>query len=69
MDYAAAYCMAAIYKLGLGVTKDPVESAKWLVRATNLGHPKADGGIGRGLLEGRWRRTISLPYTLISTAI
>ena len=70
MDYApAAYCMAAIYKLGLGVTKDPVESAKWLVRPTNLGHPKAMVELGEAYWKGDGvKQNLITAYTWIWTA-
>lgn len=51
-DYGpAAFCMAAIYKPGLGVAQDAAESAKWLIRAANDGHPKAMLQLG----EAYWR--------------
>ena len=70
MDYApAAYCMAVINKLGLGVTKDPVESAKWLVRATNLGHPKAMLELGEAYWKGDGvKQNLITAYTWIWTA-
>jgi TPR repeat protein len=33
--------MALIYREGLGVSKDPVETAKWLNRAAEMGHVRA----------------------------
>jgi|SRR5579872_1463359 len=46
-----AYGMAIIYQRGLGVAKDPTEAAKWLIRAADLGHPKAM----LQLAEAYWR--------------
>jgi TPR repeat protein len=47
-----AYCMALIYRRGLGVAKDPVESAKWLGRAAELGHPRAALQLGEAYWKG-----------------
>jgi TPR repeat protein len=53
LDYGpAAYCMAVIYRRGLGVTQDATESAKWLIRAANLGHPKAMLQLGEAYWKG-----------------
>jgi uncharacterized protein len=41
---SGAYCLAMIYRRGIGVAKDPVESTKWLGRA-------ADSGLSRAVLE------------------
>jgi uncharacterized protein len=46
------YCMALIYQRGLGVSKDPVEAAKWLSRAADLGHPKAVLQLGEAYWKG-----------------
>ena len=46
-----AYCMAVIYRAGLGVAKDPAETAKWLTRAADLGHPRAVLPLG----EAYWK--------------
>lgn len=46
-----AYCMAVIYRTGLGVAKDPAETAKWLMRAADLGHAKAILQLG----EAYWK--------------
>jgi TPR repeat protein len=46
-----AYCMAVIYRTGLGVAKDPAETAKWLMRAADLGHPQAILQLG----EAYWK--------------
>jgi uncharacterized protein len=46
-----AYCMVLIYRLGLGGPKDPVEWAKWLNRAADLGHPQAALELG----EAHWK--------------
>lgn len=52
-DYGpAAFCMAVIYRRGLGVTQDATESAKWLIRAANLGHPKAMLQLGEAYWKG-----------------
>jgi uncharacterized protein len=47
-----AYCMALIYKDGLGVTKDLEESARWLSRATELGNAKAALQLGEAYWKG-----------------
>ena len=53
LDYGpAAYCMAVIHKRGLGVTQDGTESAKWLIRAANLGYPKAMLQLGEAYWKG-----------------
>lgn len=36
-----AYCMAVIYKKGLGVAADPVQTVTWLNRSADLGHSRA----------------------------
>lgn len=46
-----AYCVAVIYRTGLGVAKDPAQTAKWLMRAADLGHPKAILQLG----EAYWK--------------
>jgi uncharacterized protein len=52
-DYGpAAFCMATIYKRGLGVAQDAAESAKWLIRAANDGHPKAMLQLGEAYWKG-----------------
>jgi len=53
LKYApGAYCMAVIYRRGLGVPQDPVETAKWLTRAAELGHPKAVLQLGEAYWKG-----------------
>ena len=53
LDYGpGAFCMAVIYKRGLGVTQDPNQSAKWLIRAANLGYPKAMLQLGEAYWKG-----------------
>lgn len=53
LHYApGAYGMAVIYRLGLGVTKDPSEETKWLTRAADLGHPKAMLQLGEAYWKG-----------------
>ncbi len=47
-----AYCVAVIHRLGIGVPKDPVETAKWLTRAADLGHPKATLQLGEAYWKG-----------------
>jgi len=47
-----AYCMALIYKRGLGTEKDPVEAAKWLDRAAELGHARAALELGEAYWKG-----------------
>jgi TPR repeat protein len=47
-----AYCMGLIYRRGLGVAKDPVESAKWLARAADLGHARAVLELGEAYWKG-----------------
>jgi TPR repeat protein len=47
-----AYCLALIYKRGIGATKDPTESAKWLGRAAELGHPRAALELGEAYRKG-----------------
>jgi uncharacterized protein len=47
-----AYCLALIYKRGIGGTKDPTESAKWLGRAAELGHPRAALELGEAYWKG-----------------
>jgi TPR repeat protein len=47
-----AYCMALIYKDGLGVTRDLEESARWLSRATELGNAKAALQLGEAYWKG-----------------
>jgi uncharacterized protein len=48
----AAYCMALIYRRGLGVAKDPIETAKWLARAADLGHAQATLQLGEAYWKG-----------------
>ena len=48
----AAYCMALIYRRGLGVPKDPIESVKWLRRAAELGHHRAALELGEAYWKG-----------------
>jgi TPR repeat protein len=53
MRYAPAdYCMAIIYRRGIGVVTDPVEAAKWLARAANLRHPGAILQLGEAYWKG-----------------
>jgi TPR repeat protein len=47
-----AYCEALIYGRGLGGTKDPVERAKWLTRAAELGHARAVLELGEAYWKG-----------------
>jgi TPR repeat protein len=47
-----AYCMALIYKRGLGTEKDPVEAAKWLDRAAELGHARSALELGEAYWKG-----------------
>jgi len=47
-----AYCMAVMYRRGLGVAQDPVETAKWLTRAADLGHPGAALQLGEAYWKG-----------------
>jgi TPR repeat protein len=47
-----AYCVALIYRRGIGVTKDPAEVAKWLTRAAELGHAQAGLELGEAYWKG-----------------
>jgi TPR repeat protein len=47
-----AYCMALIHKRGLGVAKDPAESAKWFARAADLGHSRSALELGEAYWKG-----------------
>jgi TPR repeat protein len=47
-----AYCLALIYRRGVGVTKDPAESTKWLSRAADLGYPRAALELGELYWKG-----------------
>lgn len=47
-----AYCMVLIYRQGIGVPKDPIESMKWLGRAADLGHPRAVLELGEAYWKG-----------------
>jgi TPR repeat protein len=47
-----AFCMALIYRRGIGTAKDPVESQKWLARAADLGHPRAAFELGEAYWKG-----------------
>jgi TPR repeat protein len=47
-----AYCLALIYRRGIGVAKDSIESTKWLSRSAELGHPKAALELGEAYWKG-----------------
>lgn len=47
-----AYCLAVIRQRGLGVRKDPTESAKWFMRAAELGDPRAAFALGEAYWKG-----------------
>jgi uncharacterized protein len=46
------YCMALIYKRGIGTAKDPDEAAKWLGRAAELGYSRAVLELGEAYWKG-----------------
>ncbi len=51
-DYSpGAYCLALMYRGGIGISKDDAEGMKWLSRAAELGHSKAALKLG----EAYWR--------------
>jgi hypothetical protein len=41
-----------MYRRGLGVAQDPVETVKWLTRAAELGHPGAVVQLGEAYWKG-----------------
>jgi len=47
-----AYCAGLIHKRGLGVAKDPSESAQWFARAADLGHSRAAFELGEAYWKG-----------------
>jgi TPR repeat protein len=47
-----AYCVALIYRRGLGTEKDPAEATKWLGRAADLGYPGAALELGEAYWKG-----------------
>lgn len=47
-----AYCLAVIYKRGLGVTADPVETVKWLNRSAELGDARATLDLASAFWKG-----------------
>lgn len=47
-----AYCVAVIHKRGLGMAKDPVESAKWFARTAELGDSRAAFELGEAYWKG-----------------
>jgi TPR repeat protein len=49
---SGAYCLALIYRRGIGVAKDPVESTKWLNRAAELGLARAVLELGEAYWKG-----------------
>ena len=49
---SGAYCLALNYRRGIGVTKDPVESTKWLNRAAELGLARAVLELGEAYWKG-----------------
>jgi TPR repeat protein len=49
---SGAYCMALIYRRGIGVAKDPVESTKWLSRAAESGFARAVLELGEAYWKG-----------------
>jgi TPR repeat protein len=51
-DSAGAYCLALIYRRGIGVAKDPAESTKWLNRAAELGLARAVLELGEAYRKG-----------------
>ncbi len=48
---SGAYCMVIIYRRGVGVAKDPAETAKWLNRAAEMGSGRA----ALELAEAYWK--------------
>lgn len=62
----AAYCMAAIYRRGLGVTKDPVQSGKWLSRSADMGFSRAVLELGEAYWKGDGvKQNLEKAYMLI----
>jgi uncharacterized protein len=47
-----AFCLATIYKRGIGIAKDEVEGTKWLGRAAELGHSRAILELGEAYWKG-----------------
>jgi len=47
-----AFCMAVIYKKGLGVAADPVQTVKWLNRSADLGQARAALGLADAFWKG-----------------
>jgi uncharacterized protein len=48
----AAYCMAVIYRKGLGLASDQAETVKWLNRAADLGSGRAAVELGEAYWKG-----------------
>jgi TPR repeat protein len=48
-----AYCMAFMSKQGIAGEKNPIETAKWLTRAAELGHPEAMFDLGEAYRSGQ----------------
>ncbi len=51
-DVAAMRNLGQIYRLGLGVEKDPVQAIKWYKRAAEIGFDRAQANLGAMYLEG-----------------
>jgi TPR repeat protein len=49
---SGAYCMAMIYRRGIGVAKDPAESTRWLRQAAELGLARASIELGEAYWKG-----------------
>jgi len=49
---SGAYCVALIYRRGIGVATDPVEGTKWLNRAAELGLARAALELGEAYWKG-----------------
>lgn len=47
-----AYCMAVIYRRGLGVAADPLETTKWLNRTAEMGDARAALDLAGAFLKG-----------------
>ncbi len=47
-----AFCLALLYKRGIGTVKDPDEAAKWFGRAAELGHSRAALELGEAYWKG-----------------
>lgn len=52
-----AYCVALIYKHGMGVKQDPAKSAEWLSRAAEMGHARAALELGEAYWRGEGVKT------------